>query len=305
MGISYDVAVDRCNHFLFGWFPSDCKPSDTQCQAEEIARYQAEQLELDQRHPERIKERAEEEKLSLKAEKQRERNTEKAVENTLYKISQGVSISSYERTQLEESEEMDRKNPQRVIERAQNKEASRLEKLRAIQEWTATRDRHNAEDELRRQQMSAASEPMQTARQVVQIASVMQAAVPAPSLTPKTKPEPITASPVNVPTPPATQTSTMAGNAAKSPSKVVEASFDCSKASSPIEKLICSTPETASADKRLSEAYSAARKQSADEAKLKADQIKWMKGVRNKCADAACLVKVTEDRIQFFAVMGE
>lgn len=79
---------------------------------------------------------------------------------------------------------------------------------------------------------------------------------------------------------------------------VIEASFDCTKASAKIEKLICSTPETASADKRLSVAYSAARNKTSDDQKLKSEQIQWMKTQRNVCGDSACLLKVTEDRIQ-------
>jgi uncharacterized protein YecT (DUF1311 family) len=79
---------------------------------------------------------------------------------------------------------------------------------------------------------------------------------------------------------------------------IIAASFDCAKASVRIEKLICSTPETASADKRLSLAYSAARSKTADDQKLKTDQLQWMKQQRNACDDSACLLKVTADRIQ-------
>lgn len=81
-------------------------------------------------------------------------------------------------------------------------------------------------------------------------------------------------------------------------SGVIEASFDCAKASSKIEKLICSTPETANADKRLASAYSAARAKSTNDGQIKADQRDWMKSERNACNDSACLLKVTENRIQ-------
>ncbi|WP_169708602.1 lysozyme inhibitor LprI family protein [Trinickia terrae] len=83
----------------------------------------------------------------------------------------------------------------------------------------------------------------------------------------------------------------------------VHASFDCAKASSPIEHLICSTPQTADADLRLASAYSAARTKSSDPAALKADQRNWMKGERDACSDAACLLSVTEARIQKLAAM--
>ncbi|KVO53540.1 MULTISPECIES: lysozyme inhibitor LprI family protein [Burkholderia cepacia complex] len=83
----------------------------------------------------------------------------------------------------------------------------------------------------------------------------------------------------------------------------IHASFDCAKASSPIEHLICSTPQAADADLRLASAYSAARAKASDPAALKVDQRKWMKNERDACSDAECLVKVTEARIQKLAAM--
>ncbi|HBD33653.1 MAG TPA: DUF1311 domain-containing protein, partial [Cupriavidus sp.] len=76
------------------------------------------------------------------------------------------------------------------------------------------------------------------------------------------------------------------------------ASFDCAKASTKIEKLICSTPETAAADKRLGAAFAAARQKAADPQQLKAQQMDWIKQQRNVCSDAACVLKVTDDRVQ-------
>ncbi|MBR7900986.1 MULTISPECIES: lysozyme inhibitor LprI family protein [Burkholderia] len=77
----------------------------------------------------------------------------------------------------------------------------------------------------------------------------------------------------------------------------IVASFDCSRASSKIEKLICSTPETADADRRLAAAYSAARAKSSDPNTLKADERNWLANERIACSDAACLLRVTNDRI--------
>ena len=82
------------------------------------------------------------------------------------------------------------------------------------------------------------------------------------------------------------------------PKAIIEASFDCAKAGSKVEMLICSTPETAAADKRLGAAYAAARKKAADPQQLKAQQMDWIKQQRNACSDAACLLKVTDDRVQ-------
>ncbi|CAJ6458780.1 lipoprotein [Burkholderia pseudomallei] len=83
----------------------------------------------------------------------------------------------------------------------------------------------------------------------------------------------------------------------------IVASFDCGKASSRIEKLICSTPETADADRRLAAAYSAARAKSNDPNALKADERTWLSNERNACSDVACLAKVMEARIQKLAAM--
>lgn len=83
----------------------------------------------------------------------------------------------------------------------------------------------------------------------------------------------------------------------------IHASFDCAKASSAIEHLICSTPETGDADRRLAAAYAVARAKSNDPNVLKADQRNWLANERNACSDAACLLKVTEARIQKLAAM--
>lgn len=83
----------------------------------------------------------------------------------------------------------------------------------------------------------------------------------------------------------------------------IHASFDCAKASSAIEHLICSTQQAADADLRLASAYSAARAKASDPVALKADQRKWMKDERDACSDADCLVKATEARIHALAAM--
>lgn len=86
--------------------------------------------------------------------------------------------------------------------------------------------------------------------------------------------------------------------AAEPPQTVIEASFDCAKAASKIEKLICSSSDAAAADKRLAKAYGEAKARSADVNALKAQQVDWIKQERNVCSDSTCLLKVTEERIQ-------
>lgn len=83
----------------------------------------------------------------------------------------------------------------------------------------------------------------------------------------------------------------------------IHASFDCAKAASRIEKLICSSPSTADADARLAAAYTAARVKSNNPDALKVDQRHWLADERNACTDAACLVRVTDARIQALSAM--
>lgn len=90
---------------------------------------------------------------------------------------------------------------------------------------------------------------------------------------------------------------------AEASTPAIEASFDCTKASSKIEKLICSSPGTADADRRLAAAYAAVKSKSADPSAVKADQVAWIKQQRNACGDAACLLKTTEARIQALSTM--
>jgi uncharacterized protein YecT (DUF1311 family) len=76
------------------------------------------------------------------------------------------------------------------------------------------------------------------------------------------------------------------------------ASFDCAKASSRIEKLICSDAATADADSQLAVTYREALSRSADKAALKQSQRNWLSQTRNACGDTECLTRVTEERIQ-------
>ncbi|MGF6699560.1 uncharacterized protein YecT (DUF1311 family) [Paraburkholderia sp. MM5496-R1] len=102
-------------------------------------------------------------------------------------------------------------------------------------------------------------------------------------------------------TQPNTTTSTKAEPLPPAQSSVV-ASFDCGKASSRIEKLVCSSPATADADRRLALAYRAAAANASDAAALKQQQREWLKE-RNACDDTACLIKTTEARIQVLSAM--
>jgi uncharacterized protein YecT (DUF1311 family) len=73
-------------------------------------------------------------------------------------------------------------------------------------------------------------------------------------------------------------------------------SFDCGKASSVQEKLICSSAELAAADRELAIAYARANSKDGDREKMRADQRSWLTQIRNKCTDEACLLKSYKDR---------
>jgi len=76
------------------------------------------------------------------------------------------------------------------------------------------------------------------------------------------------------------------------------ASFDCSKAGTPIEKAICSYPEISVLDEQLASAYRAALATSADQSQLKSEQRAWLGQVRNKCEDTNCLALAYKNRIE-------
>jgi uncharacterized protein len=75
------------------------------------------------------------------------------------------------------------------------------------------------------------------------------------------------------------------------------ASFDCTKASSPYEKAVCSNPNLSSLDEQLAGAYKDARAKSADPDSLKKEQIEWIKSTRQCASDVGCIEKAYKTRI--------
>lgn len=73
-------------------------------------------------------------------------------------------------------------------------------------------------------------------------------------------------------------------------------SFDCAKASSGAERMICSNQELAQADVALTQAYKAALSKSPNKAALKKEQGNWIRTKRDACSDAASMLKVYQDR---------
>ena len=75
------------------------------------------------------------------------------------------------------------------------------------------------------------------------------------------------------------------------------ASFDCAKASTASEKLVCSDQGLSGLDERLAEAYRQALKKAPHREVLKKEQQQWIGTVRDACTDAACMSAAYEARI--------
>lgn len=85
------------------------------------------------------------------------------------------------------------------------------------------------------------------------------------------------------------------------------ASFDCARASSAQEKLICKSEQLSELDLQLDEAYRAAKSHS-DSAKAKdltAQQRQWLGNVRNRCKNADCLLKAYVGRLNEFDPLAD
>jgi len=81
------------------------------------------------------------------------------------------------------------------------------------------------------------------------------------------------------------------------------ASFDCNKAASATEKLICSDAETSALDGKLQQAYKAAlaATDAYGQKALAKEQRNWIKDTRGICQDTACLQQAYTARIAVLA----
>jgi uncharacterized protein len=81
------------------------------------------------------------------------------------------------------------------------------------------------------------------------------------------------------------------------------ASFDCNKATSPTEKLICSDAQTSALDSKLQQTYKTALNATDAYGKkaLAKEQRNWIQYTRGVCQDTACLRQVYTDRIAMLA----
>jgi uncharacterized protein len=74
------------------------------------------------------------------------------------------------------------------------------------------------------------------------------------------------------------------------------ASFDCGKASTATEKLICADEAISRLDEQLGASYKVALENATDKDAFKKEQVDWLKEQRN-CKDRACLSSVYQSRL--------
>lgn len=81
----------------------------------------------------------------------------------------------------------------------------------------------------------------------------------------------------------------------------IRPSFDCEKASSRAEKMICASKELADADRKMADAFEL-KKQSVpfgiSKKQIKREQSDWIAHVRDVCSDEACLFEAYQRRIE-------
>src|SRR6266704_678440 len=77
------------------------------------------------------------------------------------------------------------------------------------------------------------------------------------------------------------------------------ASFNCAKASTRSERLICSDKKLLELDEKMAGAYRKAYNAASDEKQLKAEQIEWLKE-RDACETSECIGRKYESRIDVF-----
>lgn len=76
------------------------------------------------------------------------------------------------------------------------------------------------------------------------------------------------------------------------------ASFDCAKASTPIETTICSNSQLSAMDEDLDAAYKKALVYAASADAVKKRQREWLKTERNTCKTASCVKAAYEKRLK-------
>src|SRR5262249_47187373 len=80
------------------------------------------------------------------------------------------------------------------------------------------------------------------------------------------------------------------------------ATFDCNKASSFVEKVICSDSQLTGMDDQLGRLYKDALAASANSETLKTEQKAWLSS-RNQCKDSDCIMRAYTERITALSAM--
>jgi uncharacterized protein len=86
--------------------------------------------------------------------------------------------------------------------------------------------------------------------------------------------------------------------------QVDAASFDCSKAVTKVEKLICTNEEISKLDEALSESYKKSLRRADIKQKAIDSQRQWLKNVRNPCDAVDCIKSAYETRIKEIELMS-
>lgn len=76
-----------------------------------------------------------------------------------------------------------------------------------------------------------------------------------------------------------------------------QASFDCSKATTPTERTVCANPGLAATDRELDAAYTSALAYAADDRALRASQRDWLRDLQLCGEDPFCIEESYADRI--------
>ena len=79
------------------------------------------------------------------------------------------------------------------------------------------------------------------------------------------------------------------------------ASFDCNRATTEIEKMVCADEDLSNLDDQLGDTYAEALSFEANVKQLKKQQRDWLKK-RNRCRERACLIKEYKSRIEELSV---
>lgn len=88
------------------------------------------------------------------------------------------------------------------------------------------------------------------------------------------------------------------------PAAIADPSFDCAKASTAIEGMICGNAELAGLDRQMADLYKETLGMSQDAAASRREQVEWIKGERNACKTVDCLLGAYYERIDTLRVKG-